>query len=132
MIACVVSKAETEPTAPNDGEQGYIAMLAVNESHRKKGLGLELVSRSITEMARMGCSAVYLEAEKSNKGALALYEKLGFIREEKFGKYYLNGSDAFRLKLYIEANTPTYVEQTVEEAEEAATPDLAQLSINED
>lgn len=132
MIACVVSKAETEPTAPNDGEQGYIAMLAVNESHRKKGLGLELVSRSITEMARMGCSAVYLEAEKSNKGALALYEKLGFIREEKFGKYYLNGSDAFRLKLYIEANTPTYVEQTLEEAEEAATPHLAQLSINED
>ena len=130
MIACVVSKAEREVAAPDDGEQGYIAMLAVNESHRKRGLGLELVSRSITEMARMGCTAVYLEAEESNRGALALYEKLGFIREERFGKYYLNGSDAFRLKLYIEANLLNHNEKAAEIKEEDF-PDVEQLNSNE-
>ena len=79
-------------------------MLAVNKAHRKKGLGIELVSQGIEEMKRMGCTVVYLEAEESNKGALALYEKLGFTREERFLRYYLNGSNAFRLKLWIDAN----------------------------
>ena len=103
MIACIVCKAEEESSG-TVGLQGYIAMLAVNKAHRKKGLGVELVSRGIEEMTKMGCTEVYLEAEESNKGALALYEKLGFMREERYLKYYLNGSNAFRLKLWIDAN----------------------------
>jgi len=35
----------------------------------------------------------------SNKGALALYGRLGFIRAKRLYHYYLNGMDAFRLKL---------------------------------
>lgn len=42
---------------------------------------------------------VTLEAEVSNKGALALYGRLGFIRAKRLYHYYLNGMDAFRLKL---------------------------------
>ena len=40
-----------------------------------------------------------LEAEVTNKGALALYGNLGFTRAKRLHKYYLNGVDAFRLKL---------------------------------
>ena len=42
-----------------------------------------------------------LEAEESNVGALTLYERLGFVRDERLGRYYLNGSDAYRLKLWV-------------------------------
>ena len=42
---------------------------------------------------------VTLEAEVTNKGALALYGRLGFIRSKRLFRYYLNGVDAFRLKL---------------------------------
>jgi hypothetical protein len=42
---------------------------------------------------------VTLEAEVTNKGALALYGRLGFIRAKRLFRYYLNGVDAFRLKL---------------------------------
>jgi hypothetical protein len=42
---------------------------------------------------------VVLEAEVTNSGALALYGKLGFIRAKRLHNYYLNGVDAFRLKL---------------------------------
>lgn len=38
----------------------------------------------------------------TNTGALNLYEKLGFVRDEKLGRYYLNGGDAYRLKLWID------------------------------
>ena len=40
-----------------------------------------------------------LEAEVTNKGALALYGRLGFVRAKRLFRYYLNGVDAFRLKL---------------------------------
>ena len=42
---------------------------------------------------------VTLEAEVTNKGALALYGRLGFVRAKRLFRYYLNGVDAFRLKL---------------------------------
>lgn len=44
---------------------------------------------------------VVLEAEVVNKGALRLYENLGFVRHKRLGRYYLNGVDAFRLKLWL-------------------------------
>ncbi|AQK57711.1 Putative acyl-CoA N-acyltransferase (NAT) family protein [Zea mays] len=59
----------------------------------------ELVTRSIRAMMESGCEEVTLEAEVTNKGALALYGRLGFIRAKRLYRYYLNGVDAFRLKL---------------------------------
>ncbi|KAG6755453.1 hypothetical protein POTOM_041279 [Populus tomentosa] len=59
----------------------------------------ELVTRSIQVMMESGCEEVTLEAEVTNKGALALYGRLGFIRAKRLFRYYLNGVDAFRLKL---------------------------------
>lgn len=44
---------------------------------------------------------VVLETEATNTGALNLYSKLGFSRNERLVRYYLNGVDAFRLKLWF-------------------------------
>ena len=102
MIATIVCKAEEE----SDCFRGYIAMLAVDSKHRKKGIALELATRGIDRMVLMGCDEVVLEAEMTNLGALALYEKLGFVRDERLGRYYLNGGDAYRLKLWIDKPPP--------------------------
>uniref|UniRef100_A0A914YRF0 N-acetyltransferase domain-containing protein n=1 Tax=Panagrolaimus superbus TaxID=310955 RepID=A0A914YRF0_9BILA len=79
--------------------RGYIAMLAVEQAYRRRGIGKMLVQRSIEVMREKGCDEVMLEAEVTNKSALILYDRLGFIRERRLYRYYLNGSDAFRLKL---------------------------------
>ncbi|KAF7819345.1 N-alpha-acetyltransferase MAK3 [Senna tora] len=79
--------------------RGYIAMLVVIKPYRGKGIATELVTRSIKVMMESGCEEVTLEAEVTNKGALALYGRLGFIRAKRLYHYYLNGVDAFRLKL---------------------------------
>ncbi|XP_023549721.1 N-alpha-acetyltransferase MAK3-like [Cucurbita pepo subsp. pepo] len=79
--------------------RGYIAMLVVIKPYRGKGIATELVTRSIKAMMESGCDEVTLEAEVTNKGALALYGRLGFIRAKRLFHYYLNGVDAFRLKL---------------------------------
>lgn len=64
-------------------------------------LGRKLVSRAVARMVEIGCQEVALEAEVTNIGALHLYERQGFAREERLLKYYLNGVDAFRLKLWL-------------------------------
>lgn len=42
---------------------------------------------------------VVLETEFDNDSALRFYQKLGFIREKRLYRFYLNGKDAFRLVL---------------------------------
>lgn len=37
----------------------------------------------------------------TNSDALRLYSNLGFIREKRLFRYYLNGVDAYRLKLFF-------------------------------
>lgn len=44
---------------------------------------------------------VVLETEITNKPALRLYENLGFSRDKRLFRYYLNGVDALRLKLWL-------------------------------
>lgn len=47
------------------------------------------------------CIQVVLETEFDNFAALSLYESLGFMREKRLYRFYLNGKDAFRLVLTI-------------------------------
>ena len=68
---------------------------------RKHGIGSTLVKPAIDRMLQKGCEEVMLETEISNSGAIRLYENLGFVRDERLIKYYLNGGDAFRLKLWL-------------------------------
>lgn len=44
---------------------------------------------------------IVLETEATNTAALRLYESLGFVRDKRLPKYYLNGNDAFRLKCWV-------------------------------
>jgi len=76
--------------------RGYIAMLVVDPAFRKGGIGARLAELSIRRM-RERCDEVMLETEVTNADALRLYEGLGFMRDKRLPKYYLNGNDAFRL-----------------------------------
>mmetsp|Transcript_888 Transcript_888/g.2499 ORF Transcript_888/g.2499 Transcript_888/m.2499 type:complete len:98 (-) Transcript_888:208-501(-) len=52
-------------------------------------------------MRNLGADECVMEAEVTNKGALGLYRSVGFVREKRLHKYYLNGSDAYRLKYLL-------------------------------
>ncbi|CAE7906382.1 MAK3 [Symbiodinium sp. KB8] len=78
--------------------RGYIAMVAVDKAFRKQGIGSELAQRVIKHMQTC-CDEVVLEAETTNASALRMYQRLGFLRTKRLPKYYMSGSDAFRLKL---------------------------------
>ncbi|GAB1597733.1 N-alpha-acetyltransferase 30-like [Argonauta hians] len=81
--------------------RGYIAMLAVDAEYRRRKIGSNLVLKAIRAMLADGCDEVVLETEITNKAALKLYENLGFVRDKRLFRYYLNGVDALRLKLWL-------------------------------
>jgi len=116
LVAVVVSKLE-----PHRGGalRGYIAMLAVKEEYRGKGVATKLVRMAIDAMIERDAdevcfqaaslfakeilivSQVALETEVTNTAAMKLYERLGFLRSKRLHRYYLNGNTAFRLVLYL-------------------------------
>lgn len=85
--------------------RGYIAMLAVQESHRGKGIATKLVEMAINAMAERDADEIVLETEVTNTASLKLYERLGFLRSKRLHRYYLNGNTAFRLVLYLKEGT---------------------------
>ena len=76
-------------------------MLAVDPTCRRLGLGRKLVTRTIEAMKDLEAEECILETEITNLAALKLYESFGFLRDKRLQSYYLNGNDAFKLKLFL-------------------------------
>ena len=53
-------------------------------------------------MQELEAEEVMLETEITNTAALRLYESFGFVRDKRLQQYYLNGNDAFKLKLFLQ------------------------------
>ena len=59
------------------------------------------MTQAVTAMKDGGADEIVLETEVTNPKAIALYEKIGFARDKMLFRYYLNGVDAIRLKLWL-------------------------------
>lgn len=77
--------------------RGYIAMIVVDRNYRRTGIGSSLVRLFIERVHHFSGTEIVLETEISNLASLCLYRQLGFRKEKRLFRYYLNGSDAFRL-----------------------------------
>ena len=60
-------------------DECYIANVAVYPHHRRKGIGEALVKYCTDLAEKENCCFITLEVRKSNLGAIALYEKNGFL-----------------------------------------------------
>ena len=81
--------------------QGYIAMLAVEEEYRKKGLGKKMVELLIDIFKdSYNVNEISIETEFDNYAALGLYESFGFVRTKMYINYYFNANNAYKLKLF--------------------------------
>lgn len=98
FIGVIIGNCENKK---NNKKQGYIAMLAVEIEYRKKGIGKKLVLNLLKILKDVYDVNEYsIETEVDNYAALYLYESLGFIRTKMFINYYLNGNNAYKLKLF--------------------------------
>jgi ribosomal protein S18 acetylase RimI-like enzyme len=81
----------------NDSSVARAYSLATAAQARGKGLGRMLMDALARASKRKGCTAVRLEVAKSNKVAIALYEKLGYVQYTSLPHYYEDGEDAWRM-----------------------------------
>ena len=96
ICGAVVGNINRKP----DKIQGYIAMLAVEEEYRKKGLGKKMVELLIDNFKKeYKVNEITIETEVDNYAALGLYESFGFIRTKMYINYYFNANNAYKLKL---------------------------------
>ncbi|KAF2402271.1 N-terminal acetyltransferase C complex catalytic subunit MAK3 [Trichodelitschia bisporula] len=94
----VISKLEPHRSGTY---RGYVAMIAVVEELRGRGIATKLVRMAIDAMKARDADEIVLETEVTNTASLRLYERLGFLRTKRLHRYYLNGNTALRLVLYL-------------------------------
>ncbi len=80
------------------GKIGHIVTIAVDPKYRRMGIGEALMREVINKLKELNCSSVYLEVRVSNKPAINLYRKLGFLITRRIQKYYRDGEDAFLME----------------------------------
>ena len=71
-------------------DEGYITNVAVFPEYRKQGVATALIEKVFDIAKEKALSFVSLEVRASNYGAIALYEKMGFIKEAVRPNFYSN------------------------------------------
>lgn len=80
------------------GDEGEIEKLAVAEEYRRCGLGSELFYEIIEKAKKAGVKTIFLEVRVTNREAMALYLKHGFVGVYAKKRYYSDGEDALVMK----------------------------------
>jgi ribosomal protein S18 acetylase RimI-like enzyme len=68
-------------------ECGHITQICVSAAVRGKGVGHELLRRSLASLKDVGCHRASLTVTGVNEGAVALYENVGFRTIRNFSAY---------------------------------------------
>ena len=61
-------------------DEGDITNVCVAERARRRGIAAALVKEIIVRTQEQGITTLHLEVRKSNKAAISLYEKAGFVK----------------------------------------------------
>lgn len=70
------------------GNESHLLNIAVLPSYQRRGFGETLLQYAITLAQKSGAFIIYLEVRESNQGAIALYQKLGFLHVGTRENYY--------------------------------------------
>jgi len=74
---------------------GQIVTIDVLPSHRKNGIGSELMKLAENSLSGLGIKTVKLQTAVNNEGAIAFYNRLGYSQQGLLKKYYGTNGDAF-------------------------------------
>ncbi len=68
--------------------EAHILNICVDPGHRGRGYAKALLHQSIATVMVNGAKVIFLEVRESNKGAINLYESLGFVEIGRREDYY--------------------------------------------
>ena len=67
----------------NDGRRGYVHHLAVRESHRRLGIGSQLIKCCLAKLAKMNIHKCHLFVFVDNSDAISFWESIGWEKREE-------------------------------------------------
>ncbi len=70
---------------------GHITQVCVSKAARHRGIGYELLRRSLDALARSHCRRASLTVTAANKSAIRVYEQMGFTKRRDFSAYVWDG-----------------------------------------
>ena len=82
-------------------DEAEIMNIVTKKEHRNQGIGKLLLERLLLEAKNKNIKRLNLEVNESNKIAIHLYEKFGFIQNGKRKNYYID-NDAILMSKIIE------------------------------
>ena len=78
-------------------DEAHLLLLAVDDDHRRRGLGRSLVTWLESTAPAAGIGVIYLEARAGNFGARSFYRRLGYKEVGVEAGYYQGREAAVRL-----------------------------------
>lgn len=82
--------------------QGHIISIAVDRNYRRLGAGTQLLVKAISILSLLDISAIYLEVNENNVGAIEFYKTFNFKIDRVVPGYYEDGDGA--VVMYIPLN----------------------------
>lgn len=70
------------------GDEADITNVVVDSGFRRKNIATQLLNFLFVEARKIGVLKVHLEVRKSNEPAIALYEKMGFVKITERKNFY--------------------------------------------
>jgi len=83
FVALDENKVVGTVMAGYDGHRGWIYSVAVSPSHRREGVGSQLVSHAERELIAKGSVKINLQIMQGNESVTAFYLALGFSVEKR-------------------------------------------------
>jgi ribosomal-protein-alanine N-acetyltransferase len=92
-------------------DEVHIITIAVRQSHRRRGIGEQLLISAIDLAVQLQAQVVTLEVRPSNTSAHALYEKYGFRQEGIRRRYYSDNNEDALIMTTNRLSSPSFKEQ---------------------
>lgn len=80
-------------------DEAELLMVAVDPREQRRGYARRLLATAISRAREAGVKRFFLEVETTNRAALSLYERLGFVWLYRRYNYYGEGRDADVMQL---------------------------------
>lgn len=79
----------------NPDGAGHLTTIGVAPEHRRRGLGIMLLTHLEKVLNEKGASTIVLEVRVSNHAAQKLYNSTGYSVAQRLTSYYSNGEDGY-------------------------------------
>lgn len=83
LVGLIDNKVIASVIGGYDGHRGWIYYLAVDPSHRRRGLGRQIMEAVERKMLKLGCPKINLQLRADNSGVVEFYESIGYKTEAR-------------------------------------------------